>query len=49
VGYGAVGISLVIAEITDLSVLGAVLVLAIALTAAAILRRLHDLLKEGRA
>ena len=49
VGYGAVGISLVIAEITDLSVLGAVLILAIALTAAAILRHLHDLLKEGRA
>ena len=49
VGYGAVGISLVIAEITDLSMLGAVLILAIALTAAAILRHLHDLLKEGRA
>lgn len=49
VGYGAVGISLVVAEITDLSVLGAVLVLAIALTAAAVLRHLHDRLKEGRA
>jgi len=49
VGYGAVGISFVVAEITDLSVLGAVLVLAIALTAAAVLRHLHDRLKEGRA
>lgn len=49
VGYGAVGISLVVAEITDLSVLGAVLVLALALTAAAVLRHLHDRLKEGRA
>src|SRR5262249_34913584 len=49
VGYGAVGISLVIAEVTDLSVLGALLILAIALAAAAILRRLHDLLKEGQA
>jgi hypothetical protein len=49
VGYGAVGISLVIAGITYLSLLGAVLVLGIVLTAAAILRRLPDLLKEGGA
>lgn len=49
VGYGAVGISLVIAAITELSVLGAALVLAIVLSAAAILRHLHDLLKAARA
>lgn len=45
VGYGAIGVSLVIAQLTDLSVPGAVLVLAIVLTAAAILRHLHERLK----
>lgn len=46
VGYTALGLSLVVAQITDLHVIGATLVLAIVLGAAAVLRRLHDLLKE---
>jgi hypothetical protein len=48
VGYGAVGVSLVIGQLTELSLLGAALILAIVLTAAALLRYLHELLK-GRA
>lgn len=46
VGYTAVGLSLVVAQVTDLTLFGATLVLAIVLIAAAILRRLHDELKE---
>lgn len=48
VGYTALGLSLVAAQVTDLSLLGATLVLVIVLTAAALLRRLHDVLKESR-
>jgi hypothetical protein len=48
VGYTALGLSLVIAQVTDLTLLGAALVLAIVLTSAAVLRHLHDLLKEAR-
>jgi hypothetical protein len=48
VGYTALGLSLVIAQITDLTLLGATLVLGLVLTAAAVLRHLHDLLKEAR-
>lgn len=48
VGYAALGLSLVVAQVTDLTVLGATLVLVIVLTAAAFLRRLHDVLKSSR-
>jgi hypothetical protein len=48
VGYTALGLSLMIAQVTDLTLLGATLVLAIVLIAAAVLRRLHDVLKESR-
>jgi hypothetical protein len=48
VGYTALGLSLVVAQVTDLTLVGAALVLAIVLTAAATLRRLHDVLKEAR-
>ena len=48
VGYTALGLSLVIAQTTNLTLLGATLVLGIVLTAAAALRRLHDLLKDAR-
>ena len=48
VGYTALGSSLLVAQVTDLSLLGATLVLVIVLTAAAVLRRLHDVLKESR-
>jgi hypothetical protein len=48
VGYTAVGLSLVVAQVTDLTLFGATSVLAIVLVAAAILRRLHDVLKESR-
>jgi hypothetical protein len=48
VGYTALGLSLVVAQVTDLTLLGATLVLVIVLTAAAVLRRLHDVLKESR-
>jgi hypothetical protein len=48
VGYTAFGLSLVIAEVTNLTLLGASLVLGVVLVAAAILRYLHDLLKEPR-
>jgi hypothetical protein len=41
-------VSLVIAEVTDLTLLGASLVLGVVLVAAAILRYLHDLLKEAQ-
>jgi hypothetical protein len=49
VGYAAVGLSLVVAQLTDLRLLGATLVLGIVLVAAAVLRRLHDLLKNAPA
>ncbi len=49
VGYTALGLSLVVAQVTDLTLFGAALVLAIVLTAAAVLRRLHDLLSDSRA
>jgi hypothetical protein len=48
VGYAALGLSLVTVQVTGLTLLGATLVLGIVLTAAAILRRLHDLLKDER-
>jgi hypothetical protein len=48
VGYTAMGLSLVVAQVMDFTLLGATLVLVIALTAAAVLRRLHDVLKESR-
>jgi hypothetical protein len=48
VGYTALGLSLVVAQVMDLTLLGATLVLVIVLTAAAVLRRLHDVLKESR-
>ena len=48
VGYTALGLSLVVAQVTDLTLFGATLVLVIVLTAAAVLRRLHDVLKESR-
>jgi hypothetical protein len=48
VGYTALGLSLVVAQVTDLTVLGATLVLVIVLTAAAVLRGLHDVLKSSR-
>lgn len=48
VGYTALGLSLVVAQVTDLTLFGAALVLVIVLTAAAVLRRLHDVLKESR-
>lgn len=48
VGYTALGLSLVAAQATDLTLFGAALVLMIALTAAAVLRRLHDVLRESR-
>lgn len=47
VGYAALGLSLMVAQITDLGLSGATLVLVIVLIAAAALRRLHDLLKES--
>ncbi len=48
VGYTALGLSLVVAQVTDLRLAGATLVLVIVLAAAAVLRRLHDVLKESR-
>src|SRR5215831_15019953 len=48
IGYTALGFSLVVAQVTDLTLFGATLVLVIVLTAAAALRRLHDVLKEPR-
>jgi hypothetical protein len=48
IGYAALGFSLVVAQVTDLTLFGATLVLVIVLTAAAALRRLHDVLKEPR-
>ena len=48
VGYTALGLSLVVAQVMDLTLLGATLVLVIVLTAAVVLRRLHDVLKESR-
>jgi len=48
VGYTALGMSLVVAQVTNLSLWGATLVLVIVLAAAAVLRRLHDLLRESR-
>jgi uncharacterized membrane protein YhaH (DUF805 family) len=48
VGYTAFGLSLVVAQVTHLMLFGATLVLVIVLTAAAVLRRLHDVLKESR-
>jgi hypothetical protein len=48
VGYTAFGLSLVITDVTHLTLLGASLVLGVVLVAAAILRYLHDLLKEPR-
>ena len=48
VGYTALGLSVVVAQVTDLTLFGATLVLVIVLTAAAALRRLHDVLKESR-
>jgi len=48
VGYAALGLSLVVAQVTDLTLFGATLVLVVVLTAAAVLRRLHDVLKESR-
>ncbi|MBV9175325.1 MAG: DUF2157 domain-containing protein [Chloroflexi bacterium] len=49
VGYTTLGLCLVIGQMTDLTSFGAALVLAIVLVAAAVLRRLHDVLKEARA
>ena len=48
VGYTALGLSLVVGRITELSLTGAVLVLVIVLSAAAALRYIHDLLKDAR-
>jgi hypothetical protein len=48
VGYTAVGLSIVVAQVTDLTLFGATLVLVIVLAAAAVLRRLHDVLNESR-
>src|ERR1700746_2561868 len=48
VGYTALGLSLVVADVTNLNLFGATLVLVIVLIAAAVLRRLHDVLKESR-
>ena len=48
VGYTAFGLSLVVVQVTAQALLGATLVLAIVLVAAAVLRRLHDVLKERR-
>jgi hypothetical protein len=48
VGYTAFGLSLVVAQLTELGLFGATLVLVIVCTAAAALRRLHDVLKESR-
>jgi hypothetical protein len=48
VGYTAFGLSLVVADVTHLRLLGATLVLGIVLAAAAVLRHLHDRLKETR-
>jgi hypothetical protein len=48
VGYTALGLSLVVAQVTDMGMFGATVVLALVLIAAAILRRLHDVLKESR-
>jgi hypothetical protein len=48
IGYTALGLSLVVAQVTDLTLFGATLVLVIVFTAAAALRRLHDVLKESR-
>jgi hypothetical protein len=45
-GYTALGLCLVVGQITNLSVLGAALVLAIVVTTAAVLRYFHDLLKD---
>jgi len=48
IGYTAFGSSVVVAQVTDLGLFGATLVLVIVLTAAAALRRLHDVLRESR-
>jgi len=48
VGYAALGLSLVVVQVTHLTLPGAALVLGVVLTAATILRRLHDLLKDTR-
>lgn len=48
VGYTAFGLSLVVADVTHLRLLGATLVLGIVLAAAAALRHLHDRLKDTR-
>ena len=48
VGYTALGLSLVVAQVTDLALFGATLVLVVVLTGAAVLRRLHDILKVSR-
>jgi hypothetical protein len=48
IGYTALGSSVVVAQVTDLGLSGATLVLVIVLTAAAALRRLHDVLRESR-
>jgi uncharacterized membrane protein len=49
VGYTALGLSIVVGQVIELSSLsGAVVVLVIVLTAAAVLRYLHDRLKDPR-
>jgi hypothetical protein len=48
VGYTALGLSLVVAQVTHLALFGATLVLIIVLAGAAVLRRLHDILKVSR-
>lgn len=48
VGYTAFGLSLVAAEVTEFTLLGATLVLGIVLAAAALLRNLHDRLKSAQ-
>jgi len=48
VGYTALGLSLMVAQVTDLGLFGATLVLVVVLTGAAVLRRLHDILKVSR-
>lgn len=49
VGYTALGLSVVVVQVTDLRLFGATLVLGIVFIAAAALRHLHDVLKESRA
>jgi hypothetical protein len=49
VGYTAIGLSIVVGKITTMASLsGATVVLIIVLTAAAVLRHLHDRLKDVR-